>query len=83
MPNHDSGNVLPTQISCHAWEAALAIDNEIAGFLAEFGLRRSEGRSRITEVIATMVQLAINRDRESDPLICDCRPDRPKDDLHD
>ena len=50
--------------SKHAWKTALTIDNEISALLKEHGLVRKEGRSKMTEAIARMVQLAINRDYE-------------------
>ena len=60
----EPGDIVPTQISPEAWNAAMVIDEEIAKLLHEIGLRRREGHSLLTVSIAKMVQLAINQSHE-------------------
>lgn len=55
-------DVVPNQISLNAWDSAMIIDREVANLLAEHGMHRVEGRSKMTEAVAKLVQLAINRD---------------------
>lgn len=54
-------DVIPTLIFPEAWEAAMVIDQEVYNFMAEMGLKRVEGASKMMTVIARMVQLAINK----------------------
>lgn len=54
-------DVIPTIIFPEAWEAAMTIDNEVAIFMAEYGIVRKEGVSKMVTVVAKMVQLSINK----------------------
>lgn len=54
-------DVVPTIIFPESWEAAMVIDQEVYNFMAECGLKRVEGASKMMTVIARMVQLAINK----------------------
>ena len=54
-------DVVPTVIYPEAWDSAMVIDEEVRKFMAECGLRRIKGRSKMMESIARMVQLAINK----------------------
>ncbi len=53
--------VMPTVIFPEAWQSAMVIDEEVRKFMAKHGFRRVEGRRKMTEVTARMVQLAINK----------------------
>jgi hypothetical protein len=57
----ESGAVIPTRIHAEAWEAAMVLDREMASLLVDYGIHQKEGRSKTTEVMAKMVQLAINK----------------------
>jgi hypothetical protein len=57
----ESPDVMPSVIYPEAWEVAMTINEEVRKFMAEFGLIRVEGRSKMTEITARMVQLAINK----------------------
>ena len=55
------GTVVPTFVSREAWEVALAIDREVEVVLLRHGVMRSKCTGETAELIAKMVQLAINR----------------------
>jgi hypothetical protein len=57
----ESPDVMPTIIFPESWEAAMVIDQEVYNFMAEYGLKRVEGASKMMTVIARIVQLAINK----------------------
>lgn len=54
-------DVMPTIIFPEAWEAAMIVDQEVYNLMAEYGLKRVEGASKMMTVIARMIQLAINK----------------------
>jgi hypothetical protein len=54
-------DVMPTIIYPEAWDSAMVIDQAVYKFMAERGLRRVEGRSKMTEAIAKLVQVASNK----------------------
>ena len=54
-------DVVPTVIFPEAWEIAMTIDEEVRKFMAARGISRREGRSKMMESMARMVQLAINK----------------------
>jgi hypothetical protein len=56
----ESGDIVPTQIGKQAWGAAMVIDGEVNSLLAECGLNRKEGESKLITATARFVQLAIN-----------------------
>ena len=60
-PKIEGPDVVPTVIYPESWDTAMVIDEEVRKLLAERGIRRREGRSKMTEIIARMVQLAINK----------------------
>jgi hypothetical protein len=60
----EPGNKVPTVISSEAWDVTLAIDGAVDEILVAHGLRRKDGHSKMTETIAQLVQLAINRSYE-------------------
>lgn len=64
MPGGRENRVpLLSEVGPEAWEAALAIDEEIAKLLAEHGFTRKDGRSKTAEAVAQMVQHAIDKAR--------------------
>lgn len=63
-PEMEPRDVIPSQISQHAWKTAMLIDQEVASLLDEYGFRRKEGASKMVTVIAKMVQMAINQEFE-------------------
>jgi hypothetical protein len=65
MPlEHEPSTQVPTQISKEAWEAAMDIDTAVEGLLADYGITRKEGHTKVPTIIAKMVQLAINKSHE-------------------
>jgi hypothetical protein len=54
-------DVVPTVIFPEAWETAMIIDREVYNCIAEHGLKRVKGASKMMTVIAGLVQFAINK----------------------
>jgi hypothetical protein len=54
-------DVVPTVIFPEAWDSAMVIDQEVYNLMAEYGLKRIEGASKMITSIALLVQLAINK----------------------
>jgi hypothetical protein len=57
----ESPDIIPTEISQEAWQAAMFLDEQIAQLFSRHGISLREGRSKITEAAALLVQLAINK----------------------
>jgi hypothetical protein len=54
-------DVAPTVIFPEAWDSAMIIDQEIYRCMAEHGLRRAKGASKMMTAIAELIQFAINQ----------------------
>jgi uncharacterized protein YqgV (UPF0045/DUF77 family) len=52
---------MPTVIFPEAWDSAMTIDQEVNNCIAQHGLKRVKGTSKMMTAIAELVQLAINK----------------------
>ena len=57
----EGADVAPTVIFPEAWDSAMIIDQEVYRCMAEHGLERAKGASKMMTAIAELVQFAINK----------------------
>jgi len=57
----EGADVAPTVIFPEAWDSAMIIDQEVYKCMAEHGLKRAKGASKMMTAIAELVQFAINK----------------------